>query len=534
MALSLARHDALFPLEILGIVLPVVVWARLFARRRDSRRPGERLAAALQEMGPSFIKLGQALSTRADLLSESVAADLARLQDHLPAFSGAEARRTIETELGQPIDALFKSFDDVPVAAASIAQVHFAVTTDGRDVAVKVLRPAIERAFERDLDLFYWMAELVERTQPRFRRLKPVDSVSAFADVVRVEMDLRMEAAAAEELGENFADDPGYRAPTIDWDRTAQRVLTLERVDGIPIGDRDAIVAAGHDPDLVMKKAAEAFFYQVFRDGFFHADMHGGNAFVDRAGHIVPVDFGIMGRIDEDTRSYLAELLVAFLRRDYRAVAEVQFRAGYVPSDQSREMFAQACRSIGEPIFGKPSHDISIARLLAQMLRVTEQFEMTVQPQLLLLQKTMLMAEGMGTRLNPHVNIWELARPLIEEWMQSHFGPRATVGRAVEDLAQGLRRSAGGARPKPNRRIRRLQRRAPGARASPRSSPSSPSSPPSSRGGIRLHRWGRGTPVARLVRSADLPVRIMNHERTWRSALRQDHDVPRGVARTQP
>src|SRR6266851_2836936 len=381
LALSFARHDALFPLEILGIAPALVVWARLFARRRDARRPGERLAAALQEMGPSFIKLGQALSTRADLLSESVAADLARLQDHLPAFSGAEARRTIETELGQPIDALFKSFDDVPVAAASIAQVHFAVTTDGRDVAVKVLRPAIERAFERDLDLFYWMAELVERTQPRFRRLKPVDSVSAFADVVRVEMDLRMEAAAA-----------------------------------------------------------EAFFYQVFRDGFFHADMHGGNAFVDRAGHIVPVDFGIMGRIDEDTRSYLAELLVAFLRRDYRAVAEVQFRAGYVPSDQSREMFAQACRSIGEPIFGKPSHDISIARLLAQMLRVTEQFEMAVQPQLLLLQKTMLMAEGMGTRLNPHVNIWELARPLIEEWMQSHFGPRATIGRAVEDLAQGLRR----------------------------------------------------------------------------------------------
>ena len=217
-------------------------------------------------------------------------------------------------------------------------------------------------------------------------------------------------------------------------------MLTLERIDGMPIGDRDAIVAAGHDPDVVMKKCAEAFFYQVFRDGFFHADMHGGNAFVDREGRIVPVDFGIMGRIDEDTRGYLAELLVAFLRRDYRAVAEVQFRAGYVPSDQSREMFAQACRSIGEPIFGKPSHQISIARLLAQLLRVTEQFEMAVQPQLLLLQKTMLMAEGMGTRLNPKVNIWELARPLIEEWMQTHFGPRATIGRAAEDVMEGLRR----------------------------------------------------------------------------------------------
>ncbi|MBN9487317.1 MAG: 2-polyprenylphenol 6-hydroxylase [Alphaproteobacteria bacterium] len=440
MAVTFARHDALFPLETLAIAPALIAWARLFAARRDTRRPGERLATALQELGPSFIKLGQALSTRADLLSEEVAADLARLQDHLTPFSGEEARRTIEKELGRPIDALFQRFDDVPIAAASIAQVHFAVTSDGRDVAVKVLRPGIEQAFARDLDLFYWMAELVERTQPRFRRLKPVESVKAFADVVRVEMDLRMEAAAAQELGENFGDDPNYRTPDIDWDRTAQRVMTLERVDGTPIGDRDAIIAAGHDPDAIMKKCAEAFFYQVFRDGFFHADMHGGNAFVDRAGCIVPVDFGIMGRVDEDTRGYLAELLVAFLRRDYRAVAEVQFRAGYVPQHQSVEMFAQACRSIGEPIFGKPSHEISIARLLAHLLRVTEQFEMAAQPQLLLLQKTMLMAEGMGTRLNPTVNIWELARPLIEDWMVSHFGPRATIGRAAQDLAQGLRR----------------------------------------------------------------------------------------------
>ncbi|WP_425068587.1 2-polyprenylphenol 6-hydroxylase [Reyranella sp.] len=440
MAVSFARHDALFPLESLGIAPALIAWARLFAPRQDPRRPGERLAAALQDMGPSFIKLGQALSTRADLLSEEVAADLARLQDHIPAFPGAEARRIVESELGQPLGSIFSAFDDVPVAAASIAQVHFAVTADGRDVAVKVLRPGIAKAFERDLDLFYWVAELVERTQPRFRRLKPVESVRAFADVVRVEMDLRMEAAAAEELGENFADDPNYRAPKIDWDRTAERVMTQERVDGIPIGDRDAIIAAGHDPHEIMRKCAEAFFYQVFRDGFFHADMHGGNAFVDRQGTIVPVDFGIMGRVDSDTRGYLAELLVAFLRRDYRAVAEVQFRAGYVPPDQSVETFAQACRSIGEPIFGKPSHQISIARLLAQMLRVTEQFEMTVQPQLLLLQKTMLMAEGMGTKLNPEVNIWELARPLIEDWMVTHFGPRATVGRAVDDLAQGLRR----------------------------------------------------------------------------------------------
>jgi ubiquinone biosynthesis protein len=255
------------------------------------------------------------------------------------------------------------------------------------------------------------MAELVERTQPRFRRLRPVESVKAFADVVRVEMDLRMEAAAAQELGENFRDDPSYRTPEIDWDRTAQRVMTQERVDGIPIGDRDAIVAAGHDPDAVMKKCAEAFFYQVFRDGFFHADMHGGNAFVDRQGRIVPVDFGIMGRVDPDSRGYLAELLVAFLRRDYRAVAEVQFRrATCRPTSRWRCSPRPAARSASRSSASRATRSRSPG-LLAHLLRVTEQFEMTVQPQLLLLQKTMLMAEGMGTRLNPRVNIWELARP---------------------------------------------------------------------------------------------------------------------------
>ncbi|HJQ58181.1 MAG TPA: 2-polyprenylphenol 6-hydroxylase, partial [Vineibacter sp.] len=429
LAFTLARHDALFPLETLGIAPGVVALARLVRRRSDVRRPGQRLAAAFTAMGPSFIKFGQALSTRADLLSEEIAADLGQLVDHLEPFSGADARRTIEQELGRPVEELFASFDDVAVAAASIAQVHYAVTTDGRDVAVKVLRPGIEQAFARDVDLFYWLADLVERAQPRFRRLKPAASVHAFADVVRVEMDLRMEAAAAEELGGNFRDDSFYRTPAIDWDRTARRVLTMERVQGIPIGERDRLLAAGHDVNAVLKKSAEAFFYQVFRDGFFHGDMHGGNAFVEESGCVVPVDFGIMGRVDADTRGYLAELLIAFLRRDYRAVAEVQFRAGYVPPDKSVDVFAQACRSIGEPIFGKPSNQISIARLLAQLLRVTEQFEMEAQPQLLLLQKTMLMAEGMGTKLNPEVNIWELARPLIEDWMRTHFGARARLER---------------------------------------------------------------------------------------------------------
>ena len=440
LAYTLARHDALFPLETLRIAPGIVTLARLVRHRGDTRRPGQRLAAAFTAMGPSFIKFGQGLSTRADLLSEEVALDLGQLADHLEPFAGGDARRTIEQELGRPIEALFASFDDAPIAAASIAQVHYAVTADGREVAVKVLRPGIEEAFARDLDLFYWLADLVERTQPRFRRLRPTASVRAFADVVRVEMDLRMEAAAAEELGANFESDPGYRTPAVDWDRTARRVMTMERVRGIPIGDRDKLLAAGHDLNAVLKKSAEAFFFQVFRDGFFHGDVHGGNAFVEESGCVVPVDFGIMGRVDADTRGYLAELLIAFLRRDYRAVAEVQFRAGYVAPDKSVEVFAQACRSIGEPIFGKPSSQISIARLLAQLLRVTEQFEMQAQPQLLLLQKTMLMAEGMGTKLNPGVNIWELARPLIEDWMRTHFGPRARLERAVAEAVDAVRK----------------------------------------------------------------------------------------------
>lgn len=441
LARILARHDALFPLEALNVTPGAIAFARAISRRNAPGRPGQRLARALQEMGPSFIKLGQALSTRADLLSAQVADDLADLQDHLPPFPGSVARRIVAEELGRPVETVFAAFDDTPVAAASISQVHFATTPDGEELAVKVLRPGIERAFAADVDLLYWIAELVEATQPQFRRLRPIASVRAFAEMVRIEMDLRMEAAACEELGENFAGNEGYRTPKVDWERTARRVLSIERVRGIAIDERETLIAAGHDPAEVLRKSAEAFFYQVFRDGFFHGDMHGGNAFVDDNGTVVPVDFGIMGRVDAATRRYLAELLVAFLRGDYRAVAEVQFRAGYVPPDKSVETFAQACRSIGRPIFGKPSNEISIARLMAQLFRVTEQFEMAVQPELLLLQKTMLMAEGMGVKLNPDVNIWQLAQPLIEEWMVSHFGPRAQIERAARDL-RGLAQRA--------------------------------------------------------------------------------------------
>jgi ubiquinone biosynthesis protein len=436
--LILARHDALFMLDRVAVLLPLLTVLRLL-RSRDpalaAARPGQRLAAALHALGPSFIKLGQLLSTRADLLGEEFAADMSQLQDRLPPFPGAVARRVVETEFAQPLGTLFAGFDDEPVAAASIAQVHFAVTTSGEDVAVKILRPGIAAAFARDVDLFLWLAVLVERTQPGLRRLKPVEVVRTLAETVRIEMDLRLEAAAASELAENFASDADFRIPRVDWQRTSQRVLTLERVIGIRIDDRAALIAAGHDVEAVLAKAASAFFNQVFRDGFFHADLHPGNMFVEASGALAVVDFGIMGRLDRKTRYYLADMLLGFLSGDYRRVAEVHFDAGYVPARQSVDAFTQACRSIGEPIMGRQLQDISLARLLAQLFQVTEQFEMETQPQLLLLQKTMVLAEGVGRYLDPTINMWTLARPLIEEWMRTNRGPEARIVDSIAELA---------------------------------------------------------------------------------------------------
>lgn len=452
---TLGRHDALFADELRDVAPGYALLTAPIRRRGVPGRPGERLAAALGELGPSFIKLGQILSTRSDLVGEQVAADLARLQDKLPPFPAAEARRIVEEELGRPLDALFASFDDQPVAAASIAQVHFATLppvldaapdAPAREVAVKILRPDIERAFQRDLDLFRWLSELALWIQPRLKRLRPNEVVDIFADTVRMEMDLRMEAAAASELAQNFRDDPSFGVPAIDWDRTSQRVLTLERVRGIKVDEVESIRAAGFDPDEVLAKASAAFFNQVFRDGFFHADLHPGNLFVDAAGNVVAVDFGIMGRLDRATRTYLADMLLGFLNGDYRRVATVHFQAGYVPAHQSLETFTQACRAIGEPLLNKPLHEISLGRLLAQLFAVTEQFEMETQPQLLLLQKSMLTAEGVGRALNPRINMWELARPLIEDWMRENRGPEArladdleTVMRVVRDLPAALR-----------------------------------------------------------------------------------------------
>ncbi|MES2984935.1 MAG: 2-polyprenylphenol 6-hydroxylase [Pseudomonadota bacterium] len=435
---TLARHDALFGLEALNAPAALLWVCRRAARRHRGLRLGQRLSVALQALGPSFIKAGQALSTRADLIGEEIARDLTELQDNVPPFDSARAKEMVEEQLGAPITQLFSQFDEDPVAAASIAQVHFAVTTDGREVAVKILRPNIERAFQRDIDLMFWIAHLVERRLPKYRRLKPVQVVETFASTIRLELDMRFEAAAAEELRANTKDDADFYVPTVDWERTARRVLTTERIRGISAGDIEGLKAAGLDLTRIMEHAARAFFNQVFRDGFFHADMHPGNLFVLPDGTLAPVDFGIMGRIDRENQLILAQILWGFLQGDYMKVAQLHHDAGWIPAHVNVDQFAQAVRAVGAPIMGKAMNEISVGRLLGQLIAIAQMFEMEAQPHLLLLQKTMMTAEGVGRGLNPTINMWQLSEPLIRDWAASHLsGParmKAFAHEAIEIL----------------------------------------------------------------------------------------------------
>lgn len=434
-AMTLAHHDALFILNDFNIAPVATRIARLFRLPRRGRRKGQRLAAALERLGPAYIKLGQVLSTRSDLIGDEIAADLGALRDNLPAFPTSAARAIIEEQFGTKVETLFSRFPDTPVAAASIAQVYKAVTKNGRTVAVKILRPKIEEAFARDLELFFWVAEIAERRLKDMRRLKPVEVVNTLKESVFFELDLRFEAAAATELAENVKSyPPGFRVPEVDWSLTSRRVLTTQWVDGIPLADVEAIKASGHDVDMILTKAANSLFAQVFKDGFFHADLHPGNLFVDKNGDLVAVDFGIMGRLDFKSRMYVAEILRGFLTGDYRHVAEVHFTAGYVPYGKSLEAFTQACMAVAKPITGKPLNEISVAVLLGQMFKIAAEFEMEMQPQLLLLQKTMMVTEGVGRMLNPKLNMWQLSGPLIEEWANEHFG---MSGKLKDSARQG-------------------------------------------------------------------------------------------------
>ena len=382
---------------------------------------------ALNALGPAYIKFGQILSTRPDVVGPELALQLRVLQDRLPPFPVDVAKAEVERELGQSTDALFSEFSP-PVAAASIAQVHKArLATTGEEVAVKVLRPGVERAFRRDVDAFYFAARFVELFAPGARRLRPTDVIAHFDSVVQGELDLRLEASAAGEFAANTKDDNGFTLPQMRWEFSGRRVMTLGWADGVPMGDNDAIDAAGHDRNALGERVLRLFLLHALRDGYFHADMHQGNLKVAPNGDIIAYDFGIMGHIDEYTRRVYAEILYGFIRKDFRRVAEVHFEAGYVPPDKDVAEFARALRAVGEPIFGMDASKISMGRLLAYLFEVTERFGMETRTELILLQRTMVVVEGVARSLNPNINIWQVASPVVSDYIEKSIGPRAIV-----------------------------------------------------------------------------------------------------------
>ncbi|WP_298840994.1 2-polyprenylphenol 6-hydroxylase [uncultured Roseobacter sp.] len=382
---------------------------------------------ALTALGPAYIKFGQILSTRPDVVGDEMALQLRVLQDKLPPFSVQEAKAEVQRELGLPVDQMFTDFSE-PVAAASIAQVHKATLAEnGEEVAVKVLRPGIERAFRKDIDAFYLAAWVVDFFSPGSRRLRPIEVIEHFDGVVQGELDLRLESASAAEFAANTKDDEGFQLPQVKWEYSARRVMTLGWADGAPMGDNDAIDAAGHDRVVLGDRVLQLFLNHALRDGYFHADMHQGNLKVAPNGDIVAYDFGIMGHIDEYTRRVYAEILYGFIRRDYKRVAEVHFEAGYVPADKDVDEFARALRAVGEPIFGMDATKISMGRLLSYLFEVTERFGMETRTELILLQRTMVVVEGVARSLNPQINIWEVARPIVSDYISKAIGPKAVL-----------------------------------------------------------------------------------------------------------
>lgn len=399
--------------------------------RRELSAPA-RLRCALEDLGPTFIKFGQALSTRMDVLPENVGLEMKKLQDEVPPFAFDIVTNIVETDLEGPLSKHFIYFNPIPVASASIAQVHHATTLGGRDVAVKVLRPNVAEVVETDIHLLSTLANQIDIHIPDWKRFCLRQVVEEFASSIRNEMNFQVEGSRAHKFRENFQLDSELYVPTVIWELTTTRVLTMEWIDGIPIDELSRKSHPDLDPTQVSKNLIIGFFKQVFRDGFFHADQHPGNIFVLKSGTIAIFDFGIIGRISVQERIWLAELLQGFITRDYRKVAEIHVAAGYVPRQTNVDEFEDACRQIAEPIFGQPLKDISIARLLAQLFKVTERFNMAVQPQLLLLQKTMLTLEGVGREINPELNMWVLAEPLIREWMMDNMGPKGKI-RATRD-----------------------------------------------------------------------------------------------------
>ncbi len=400
-------------------------------------------AGAFRAIGPAAIKLGQSLATRPDLVGEEAANNLLSLQDSLPPVPFAEIRKVIESSFGQPIEALFAEIDPEPVGAASIAQVHKGVTTDGRKVAIKVLRPGIREKFARDIQTYEWAAAHVETMGGEASRLRPRLTIANFKRWTNSELDLRREAASASELAEQMAGVPGYRIPAVDWDRTNGRVMTIEWIDGIKISRVDELRARGHNLAAISEKLVISFLTQAISAGFFHADMHQGNLFVEDDGTIVAIDFGIMGRIDRRARQWLAEILYGLTTGNYQRVAEIHFEAQYVPSYHSVGEFATALRAVGEPMRGKPVKELSVGQMLDGLFAITRDFDMQTQPHLLLLQKTMVMVEGIATQLNPDINMWDTAAPYVREWIRDELGPEAALADRIKQDTETLLRLPG-------------------------------------------------------------------------------------------
>ncbi len=440
----LARHDALLPREYQDALPPHGRWigrlGRLFANPARAKDPGARFARALEKLGPAYVKLGQFLATRGDIFGVRFVQGLATLKDRMPPFSERAARRALQAEFGESAAELFPALGP-PVAAASVAQVHKVELTSGRFAAVKILRPGIERRITRDVEAFELGARLAEGLVPAARRMRPRDLTTTLARSMRLEMDLRLEAAGASEMAEIAAEVDGFRVPQVDWTRSGKRVLTTEWVDAIALSDDAALGRlTGEARTRLSHTAITAFLTGALDHGVFHADMHEGNLFATEAGELVAVDFGIMGRIGPHERRYLAQILHGFILRDYTRIAEVHFEAGYVPDQHDPADFASALRAIGEPIWGKRANEVSMGRLLLQLFEVTELFDMALRPELVLLQKTMVQAEGVARRLDPNLNIWSASEPVVMRWMARELGPQSVMRDAVTD-ARRLRRA---------------------------------------------------------------------------------------------
>ena len=429
--IKLTKAGALIPLSNIDFFPKKLKFTikiiNFFLYKNDKANIGIKLLNCLIKLGPGFVKFGQALSTRPDLIGIEISDHLKKLQDDVKPFSGLMAKDIVEKETKSLINDVFISFDQTPIASASIAQVHIGVLKNGEKVAVKILKPQIEKLLFNDFRFFYWVSKCIELFIPKIKRLKLSKTVEVFSNISLIELDLTMEASAADELAENFKNHLNYRVPKIYWDLTTKRILVLEYIEGIKIDNISALKKQKHNIKKITEVATEVFFLQVFRDGFFHGDMHPGNIFIDRNGTLVPIDFGIMGRLKNKDRQFLALLLTYLLDKNYKKVVEIHAEANMLGNDVSYEQLAQAIRAISTPILNKPIGEISLAKLLGQILGLSKTYNIEIQSQFSLLQKTMLMAEGIARQLRPEINMWELSRPLINKWINETDDPFKTL-----------------------------------------------------------------------------------------------------------